>query len=349
MSLESHLLGLWYGPAWRSLALWPLEALYALATRARRRAYRSGLLRQEDVGAPVIIVGNLTVGGTGKTPIASWLAGELRRCGLATAIVLRGYGGEHSGEPLRVTRDTDPAIAGDEAVLHAHRGAELVFVDGDRVAAARAAVAAGAQVVVSDDGLQHLRLARQYEIVVIDAERGLGNGHLLPAGPLREPARRLDSADAVVVTDRGARRTEQVAGLEAQHAIRVRLMPGEAVNLLDGTRRALASFRGRRVHALAGIGHPSAFFAALRAEGLDIEAHALPDHATLDDAALSGAGDAIVLMTQKDAVKCRRFAHPGWWYVDLEVEFEPPSAAADLVARVLDVARRAPDVGGRVG
>ena len=215
MTVERRLLGLWYGPAWRTVALWPLEALYRLIVGLRRRAYRSGLLAREDAGAPVVVVGNLSVGGTGKTPIASWLASALRARGLVTAVVLRGYGGRHTGTPLRVTPDTDPAIAGDEAVLHAQRGAELVFVARDRVQAARAAVAAGAQFVVSDDGLQHLRLARQYEIAVVDAARGLGNGHVLPAGPLREPGSRLRHRG------HGRRRGSRRSAYDRNRALRV--------------------------------------------------------------------------------------------------------------------------------
>lgn len=340
MTVEARLLELWYGPAWRTLALWPLEALYRLATGLRRRAYRSGLLASEDAGAPVAVVGNLSVGGTGKTPLASWLAGELLARGLATAVVLRGYGGRHSGAPMRVTADTDPGLAGDEAVLHARRGTPLVFVARDRVAAARAAVAAGAQFVVSDDGLQHLRLRRQFEIAVVDGARGLGNGHMLPAGPLREAPRRLAEVDAVVVTERGERSAVGL-GCYGSHAIRVRLRAGAAVNLVDGRRRTLAEFRGARLLAVAGIGNPEAFFAALRAAGLDITAHALSDHAVLDAASLGPTRDATVLMTEKDAVKCRRFARPEWWFVDLEVAFDPPSAAAGLVARVLESARKA--------
>lgn len=338
MTVATRLLELWYGPAWRTLALWPLEAIYRLATALRRRAYRSGLVTSEDAGVPVAVVGNLSVGGTGKTPIASWLAGELRARGLATAVVLRGYGGRHAGVPLRVTPDTDPELAGDEAVLHARRGASLVFVARDRVAAARAAVAAGAQFVVSDDGLQHLHLRRQFEIAVVDGARGLGNGHVLPAGPLREPPHRLAEVDAVVVTERGDSTCGGIGHYGSQ-AIRVRLRTGAAVNLIDGRRRNLAEFRGEPLLAVAGIGHPEAFFAALRAQGLEITARALPDHAVLDVASVGAVRDATVLMTEKDAVKCRRFARPDWWFVDLEVAFEPPSAAAGLVARVLEAAR----------
>jgi tetraacyldisaccharide 4'-kinase len=346
MSAEARLLRLWYGPAWRTAALWPLEGLYRLVTGLRASAYRAGVLRREDAGAPVVVVGNLTVGGTGKTPVASWLAGELNARGVATAVVLRGYGGRHQGGPLRVTQDSDPAVVGDEAVLHARRGVTRVFVAHDRVAAAHAAVAAGARLVVCDDGLQHLRLARQFEIVVIDAGRGLGNGHLLPAGPLREPRSRLATIDAIVLTDRG--RTERAADLPSTRVFDARLRPGDAVNIASGARRPLASFRDTAVNAIAGIGHPEAFFASLRAAGLTVEARPLPDHAALDATTLAWARDATVLMTEKDAVKCRSFARPDWWYVDLEVAIEPP-AAAELIARVLDASGLMRDAGGRLG
>ena len=348
MTLERGVLGLWYGPPWRTVVLWPLEALYRLVVTLRRWAYERALLKREDPGAPVVVVGNLTVGGTGKTPLANWLAGELNKSGIVTAVVLRGYRGRHSGAALRVTPDTDPRIAGDEAVLHARRGAALVFVGHDRTAAARAAVQAGAHLVVSDDGLQHLRLLRQYEIAVLDAARGLGNGHLLPAGPLREPATRLAEVDAVVITDRGAGITARAAA-EPSNAIRVRLRPGDALNLVDGTRRSLAAFRGQPVHAIAAIGNPQAFFASLRTAGLSVNARAFPDHALLDAAALGWARDATVLMTEKDAVKCVRIAQPGWWFVDLELEFEPPSASDELVARVLEATRPGAHRGGRLG
>jgi tetraacyldisaccharide 4'-kinase len=348
MSVESRLLRLWYGPAWRTVALWPLEGVYRLVTALRRAAYRVGLLPRHSVGSPVVVVGNLTVGGTGKTPVAAWLAAQLRARGLRTAVILRGYGGRHDGAPLRVTHDSDPAIVGDEAVLHARRGADLVFVGRDRVAAARAAAAAGAQVVVCDDGLQHLRLVRQFEIAVVDAARGLGNGHLLPAGPLREPRSRLATVDAVVLADRGANAAATMT-CSMPRAVHARLRLGAAVNLQSGARRALDSFRGETLKAVAGIGHPDAFFSALRSAGLTIEARAFPDHAPLDGAAMSWTGVATVLMTEKDAVKCRSFARPAWWYVDLELGIEPASAARELLVRVLDAAGLAHVSGERLG
>ena len=203
MSLESGLQRLWYGPAWRSLPLWPLSGVFRMVVALRGASYRHGLLRTHRVGAPVIVVGNVSAGGTGKTPVAGWLARELGLRGHQVGIVLRGYGGSHRGPPRVVMPEDDPLMTGDEALVHARRGAHVVVIGADRVAAAKLAVTQGAQVVLCDDGLQHLRLGRDYEIAVVDGARRLGNGRMLPAGPLREPARRLESVQAVVLTLRG--------------------------------------------------------------------------------------------------------------------------------------------------
>jgi tetraacyldisaccharide 4'-kinase len=188
--------------------------------------------------------------------------------------------------------------------------------------------------VVCDDGLQHLRLARDLEIAVVDAARGLGNGQLLPAGPLREPPARLEQVDAVVLTERGAGRRAGVAA-RGPLTVTARLALGDAVNLASAERRPLDAFRGRALHAVAGIGHPEAFFDALRAAGLAIEPHALADHAALDPSALPFPAGATVLMTGKDAVKCRAFAGPDWWFVDLAVGLDRSDAGA-LLALVLE-------------
>jgi len=274
------------------------------------------------VAVPVIVVGNITVGGTGKTPVAAWLARRLREKGLRVGIVLRGYRGTHTGEPALVAASSDPAVVGDEAVLHALQGAELVVVGHDRVLAAEKAVQEGAQVIVCDDGLQHLRLARTCEIAVVDPSVGFGNGHLLPAGPLREPVSRLASVSAVVEIGREPARNERPI-YDARLVVRASFRLGDAVNLITHERRPLASLAGERVRAVAGIGRPEAFFAALRRAGLDVDERPLPDHA--DAAELSGAlaGAPIALMTQKDAVKCLASAEPGWWYVELGLEFAP--------------------------
>ena len=205
MSLDARLQSVWYGPAWRSLPLWPLALLYRLILALRAMAYRTGLLRVEHVDVPVIVVGNLTVGGTGKTPVAAWLARQLEARGRRVGVVLRGYGGSHRGAPRVVAPTDDPSVTGDEALVHARRGVHAVVIGADRVAAARLAAEQGAEVVVCDDGLQHVRLVRDYEIAVVDGARGLGNRWLLPAGPLREPACELESVHAVVVTHRGGK------------------------------------------------------------------------------------------------------------------------------------------------
>ena len=334
MSLESGLQRIWYGPAWLSLPLWPLGWLYRAVVASRRALYSIGLLRRHRAPVPVVVVGNLTVGGTGKTPIAAWLARQIASRGHRVAVALRGYGGRHSGAPRLVSATDDPAVVGDEALVHARGGASLVVIGADRVAAARLAAEQGAEVVVCDDGLQHLRLARDYEIAVVDRSRGLGNGRMLPAGPLREPAGRLERVDAVVLASKGDTGATAVQP-RGPFVAEARLLLGAAVNLQSRERRELESFRGRTVHAVAAVGHPEAFFSALRAAGLDVVDHPLPDHATLDPAALRLPSGATVLMTTKDAVKCVEHAQPDWWHVELDVAIERETAR-ELVALVLE-------------
>jgi tetraacyldisaccharide 4'-kinase len=332
MTLEAALQRLWYGPRWLSLPLWPLGWLYRLVVALRRLLYRAGIFRVQRVAVPVVVVGNLTVGGTGKTPVAAWLARALGRRGHRVGVVLRGYGGRGTDRPRVVTTASDPAEVGDEAVLHALRAPQVVVVDGDRVAAARLAVEQGAEVVVCDDGLQHLRLARDCEIVVVDAARGLGNRRLLPAGPLREPAGRLERVQAVVLTERGE--SQPAIAPRQPLTVTARLRPGRAVNLLSNERRPLERFRDRPVHAVAGIGHPQAFFDGLSAAGLTTVQHPLPDHAPLDPEGLPFPPGATVLMTEKDAVKCRRFAGGDWWFVELDVHLARDDADR-LLAMIL--------------
>jgi tetraacyldisaccharide 4'-kinase len=325
---------LWYGPRWRSLPLWPLAGAHRMLVALRRAAYGAGVLPAHGAGVPVVVVGNLTVGGTGKTPLAGWLARQLGLRGHRVGVVLRGYGGREQRAPRIVTPDSDPREVGDEAVVHALRAPCVVVVGVDRVAAARRAAQAGAQIVVCDDGLQHLRLARDVEIAVVDAARGLGNGMMLPAGPLREPASRLERVDAVVLAERGGTPDRRIAPRNplVAHAY---LRPGDAVNLRSGERRPLEGFRGTPVHAVAGIGHPGAFFDGLRAAGLEVTPHPLADHAALDPRAPLFPSGATVLMTEKDAVKCRSSAATQWWFVELEVAIER-TTARDLLALILE-------------
>lgn len=316
---------IWYG---RSAWIWPLLPigwLYCAVVGARRLAYRTGIRRTHRLDVPVIVVGNLTVGGTGKTPLVTWLVDCLRRHGYRPGLVARGYGGRAQHWPQQVRPDSDPAAVGDEPVLLAQATGCPMAVAPDRVAAARALLAhSDCDVIVSDDGLQHHALGRDVEIVVIDGVRRFGNGRCLPAGPLREPARCLATADLVVSNGGPARENEFAMHVQAT----------EARNLVTGERRPLAAFRGMTLHAVAGIGRPERFFGSLRDQGLEFEAHAFPDHHAFreDELALPGT----VLMTEKDAVKCEAFARPGYWAVGTRIELAPAFGA-----RVLDLLRKA--------
>lgn len=335
MNPDRHLQRLWYErrPLWLLILLLPLSLLFTSVVACRRAAYRRGLLRSVRVARPVIVVGNITVGGTGKTPFVIWLAALLQSKGLRVGIVLRGYGGASAQWPRDVLAETSSEEAGDEAVLLATRTGAIVVADPDRVAAAQRAIERGADIVLSDDGLQHYRLARDVEIAVMDEYRGLGNRLLLPAGPLREPASRLKSVDLLVRTQRtSASGSADIDAGSRQVIAKARL--AEAVSLRTGEKRTLQSFRGGPVHAIAGIGNPAAFFSALQDAGLDADTRALPDHAALTREDISFADDAPVLMTEKDAVKCRAVAGERHWAVRLETQVSEPDAA--LVSSVIE-------------
>jgi tetraacyldisaccharide 4'-kinase len=331
MSLDEGLQRVWYGPRWLAAPLLPLAWAYGAVVALRGLLYRIGILRTHRVDAAVVVVGNITVGGTGKTPVAAWIARQLRLRGRKVAVVLRGYGGTHRGPPRRVVWSDNPTMVGDEALLHVHRGAEIVVIGADRVAAAELARREGAEVIVCDDGLQHVRLERDVEIAVVDGSRRLGNGWLLPAGPLREPASRLESVHVIVQTERGT----PARPIEARGPLHVsaRMQLGEAVRLTTAERRPLESFVGSRdLHAVAAVGNPEAFFAALRAAGLRVTGHALRDHEVLDASRLPFPPQATVLMTEKDAVKCGTFSQPDWWWVDLELSLDRTDSAALLTS-----------------
>jgi tetraacyldisaccharide 4'-kinase len=270
----------------------------------------------------VVVVGNLTVGGTGKTPLVAWLAEKLTERGLKVGILSRGYGGSAT-TPRFVEPGTDWREVGDEPLLLRQRTGCATVVSVDRVAGAQALIERGVDVIVADDGLQHLRLVRDCEIVVIDGARGFGNGRLLPAGPLREPASRLAHADIVVLNGAAEHASLTPLGLLADpRAAQMTLAPGDALHL--AARRAarpLESLRGQRVHAVAGIGNPGRFFAELRARGLDVIEHPFPDHHAFTAADLEPGDDALILMTEKDAVKCRAFAPDRVWYVPVTARF----------------------------
>jgi len=309
----------WYGRSPWAWLLWPLSLLFAFVSAIRRVGYSIGVFRKIRVAQPVVVVGNITVGGTGKTPLVIWLAQQLSRRGYRPAVITRGYGGESRSWPVDVAAESDPALVGDEAVLLAKRCGVPVVAGPDRVADAKRAIERGANVIISDDGLQHYRLARDFEIAVIDGTRSLGNGMLLPAGPLRESRRRLGSVNAVAVTVR-LDQSSIDSNLIRHKPIIVQRVIREAHSLRKAEVRPLSSFAARPVHAIAGIGNPETFFAALRAYGLDVDSRPLRDHAALSKADLTFNDNAPVFMTEKDAVKCRELADERCWAVPLQVD-----------------------------
>ena len=309
----------WYRLSWLALALAPLSAAFGAGVRARRFAFRAGWLRVERLPVPVVVVGNLVAGGTGKTPLVLWLVGALRARGFLPGIVSRGYRGSND-VPQEALAAGDAERFGDEPILLAERSGAPVWIGRDRAAAGRALLVAHPEcnVLVCDDGLQHYRLARDFEIAVED-ERGWGNGLLLPAGPLREPASR--PVDAVVLNGAPPR-----AG-----AFAMRLEPAGFRRVADpGAAVAVDSLRGKRLHAVAGIGNPRRFFATLEALGLAFTPHAFPDHHPFTARDLEYPDCDAVLMTEKDAVKCRRFARAD--LLALRVEARVDDRLADSIA-----------------
>jgi tetraacyldisaccharide 4'-kinase len=320
MSAQSWLNRVWYlkakPPAW----LLPLEALFAAASSLRRILYAANIRAATQLACPVIVVGNLSVGGTGKTPLVCWLLERLRERGFRPGVVTRGYGGSNRA-PRRVRESDDAALVGDEPVLLARRTHAPVVVGRDRPAAAQMLIDEGCNVIVSDDGLQHYALARDCEIVVVDAERKFGNGHLLPAGPLREGMSRLAKVDAIVVNG-GAAGVAPLGAAAGKAVLAMQIKASQALSLCELTPRALTEFAGQALHAVAGIGNPARFFSMLRAAGLQITPHELPDHAALRPADIEFGDGLPVLMTEKDAVKCAAFAKPQHWYVPVSADFE---------------------------
>jgi len=320
MSAQAWFNRIWYERAAPPWWLVPFSIAYGAVSGSRRYLYAKRLRRARRLAQPVVIVGNLTVGGTGKTPLVCWLVARLAERGFRPGIVTRGHGGS-SGSVRLIDAADDPRVVGDEPVLLAQRTRLPVAVGRDRPAAAQLLIAAGCDVIVSDDGLQHYALARDCEVVVIDGDRRFGNGWLLPAGPLRETRSRLALADAIVVN--GGR-----ALLEG--ALSMRLEARSAVALDGGRVVPLGDFAGREAHALAGIGNPERFFNMLRAHGIEVSGHPLDDHARLTRRDIEFDDAKPVLMTEKDAVKCRGQADGRHWYVPVSAAFEAGEAGALL-------------------
>lgn len=316
--LQNH----WYRITRLQLILFPISLVFRALVAMRRVLYRDHILSSEQLLLPVIVVGNITAGGTGKTPLTLALAQQLVERGWHPLIISRGYGGT-SRQPRQVNENSGALQVGDEPLLMARRNICPVWVCRDRAAAARAALQAHPQcdVVLCDDGLQHYRLQRDAEIAVIDGERGFGNGRMLPAGPLREPVSRLQSVDAVVVNGGDA-----AAG---QYAMRpdvyVMHLRGDVFyNLLDPTRKASAAdFHPPKSHAVAGIGNPARFFKHLESLGISFTPHAFPDHHPYSASDLAFADCDAILLTEKDAVKCAAFADARYWVLRVDAQIDP--------------------------
>lgn len=321
---------IWSGesPLW--LLLLPLSWLYGLVSGAIRFAYRIGLKKSWRAPVPVVVVGNLTAGGNGKTPVVIWLVEQLQQRGIRVGVVSRGYGGKAERYPLVLTSETSTAQAGDEPVLIYQRTGAPVAVSPVRSDAVSAILALyPVQLIITDDGLQHYKLARDKEIVVVDGVRRFGNGWWLPAGPMRERASRLKSVDAIITNGGVARAGE----------IPMRLRPGLAVNLLTGERREVHTLTN--IVAMAGIGHPPRFFATLTECGATLQQTvALADHQALtlhDVKPLVKPGQTLV-MTEKDGVKCRSFAEDNWWYLPVDAQLEGEQAQ-ELLQELFTLAR----------
>lgn len=291
-----------------------LSKVYGGAIALRMRLFDLHLLRRARIDRPVIVVGNLVAGGSGKTPLAIVLVERLRAAGFNPGVATRGYGRDDAGTPRWVDADTDPALGGDEPVLIAYRTGTKVRADANRVAAARALVEAGCDIVVCDDGLQHYRLRRDIEIEVIDGRRRYGNGQLLPAGPLREPAERGERVDFRVLNV-GSGAAEAGFGEWP-----MRLVADHALPLVGGRPVPLSALAGKRVHAVAGIGDPERFFDMLRGHGIAVVPHAFGDHHRYNAGDLRFGSDLPVLMTEKDAVKCQAFATDRHYSVPIRAE-----------------------------
>ncbi|OWY37170.1 tetraacyldisaccharide 4'-kinase [Xenophilus sp. AP218F] len=296
----------WYRPRPALTALLaPLEGLFALASGLRRLAFRRGWLASERLPAPVAVIGNINVGGVGKTPLTLALLAGLRERGVPVGVISRGYGGS-ARAPTLVRADSAAAEVGDEPLLLAASGAPVV-VGCDRVAAGRLLLRLHpeVQLILADDGLQHYRLARDLELAVLDGRRGVGNGHLLPAGPLREPVSRLAKVDALVVN--GGPLPAALTLPAQTPRFEMRLAAGDCYRLDDpGQTRPARDFAGERVTALAGIGHPERFFATLAEQGLTPRrCLSFPDHHAFAAADIPADADAVIV-TAKDAVKLAR-------------------------------------------
>lgn len=311
MAFSDRLIASWYGQRKPFCWLSPLSRLYAKQALKRRNAYLSGTKKRYKAPVPVVVVGNITVGGTGKTPLILWLIDYCRSKGLSVGVVSRGYGAKSPHFPWHVTANQSAKESGDEPLLIVKRTGVPLVIDPIRTnAVKRLLEIEKIDIILSDDGLQHYQLVRDLELVVIDAARGLGNGKCLPMGPLREPASRLDSVDAVIYNG---------ATNESDHRFAMKLVPTRFINVLTGESCHIESFeKTQPINAVAGIGNPQRFFKTLSQLGFQLIEHTFSDHAVYSPNLLNFANNYPIIMTEKDAVKCHGFAKQNWWYLEVK-------------------------------
>lgn len=315
---------LWYGNSPWAVALVPFSAIYQTILTARNGLYRIGFFRRHRVSVPVIVVGNLTVGGTGKTPLVIALVTQLKAQGERPGIISRGYGGRSKHYPLLVSSDTPANEVGDEPLIIAKHTGCPVMVDPNRVRAAKTLLAqTDCTLIISDDGLQHKRLARDIEILLIDGQRRFGNARCLPAGPLREPIKRVEKVDFSVSSG------EQYPGASPMN-----FEYGSLTNLLDPSKKFPEWGSSQPVFAITGIGNPERFFNALDNLGFKILKQDLRDHHRFTPADFAFTESQPVIMTEKDAVKCQDFAQPNWWYLPLSAKL--PTDFWEVFSRKLE-------------
>jgi tetraacyldisaccharide 4'-kinase len=324
----------WFKKNIYSYLLLPISWIYCGISMLRRLLYLCGIFKITRFNVPIVVVGNMTVGGSGKTPLVMWLANLLIENGYHVGIVSRGHGGKAQNYPLLITRQSDPATVGDEAVVIANNVNCPFVIDPDRAAAVKKLLQAQkCDVIFSDDGLQHYALGRDLEIVVVDGERGFGNGFCLPAGPLRESLSRIKHADFII-------RNFTVLTLDIEG---MSLIPSALVNLknpgLMKNMDEVELLRGKPIHAVAGLGNPHRFFKTLRLLGLTIIEHAFPDHYLYQKEDFSFGENAIIIMTEKDAVKCKDFANDNFWYLQVKTEVSA-NLQRELLTEITKLIRR---------
>ncbi|PVX40624.1 lipid-A-disaccharide kinase [Pasteurella langaaensis DSM 22999] len=313
----------WYSNSKIAYLLLPFSLLFWLISTIRRFLFQTGLLKSYKAPVPVIIVGNLSVGGNGKTPVVVWLVEQLQQRGLTCGVISRGYGSQSEHYPLLVNAETDPVIGGDEPVLIAKRTGVPVSISPNRQQAVELLLEShDCDVIISDDGLQHYKLQRDVEIVVMDAARELGNGFVLPAGPLRELPSRLKSVDLIITN-----------GVENRYSdVVMQLVPHFAINLVTNEKRALADFQ--QGVAIAGIGNPQRFFDMLQGLGIQLtQTQAFQDHQKFTAELFQTLpSNQPLFMTEKDAVKCGQFAQNNWWYVPVDAQMQSHKTSSKLTA-----------------